>query len=90
MNVDKALANFGKFFENLLEGGDTGKRRVEHRNFLQLRFTHLKEEGIGHIRTTGAPTDHENSRYGSVQFGLESHSEGLFQYSQNNRSNLQL
>ncbi len=40
MNVDKALANFGKFFENLLGSGDTGKRRVEHRNFLQLRFTH--------------------------------------------------
>ena len=39
MNVDKALAKFSIFSE-MLDGGDTGKRRVEHRNFLQLRFTH--------------------------------------------------
>jgi len=40
MNVDKALANC-EFLWNL-QGGDTGRRRVEHRNFLQLRFTHHK------------------------------------------------
>jgi len=39
MNVDKALANFCNSSE-LRRGGDTGRRRVEHRNFLQLRFTH--------------------------------------------------
>ncbi len=39
MIVDKALANFCISSE-MLRGGDTGKRRVEHRNFLQLRFTH--------------------------------------------------
>ncbi len=41
MNVDKALANFCNSNE-LRRGGDTGKGRVEHRNFLQLRFTHHK------------------------------------------------
>ena len=40
MNVDKALANFCNSDE-LQRGGDTGKGRVEHRNSLQLRFTHL-------------------------------------------------
>jgi len=39
MNVDKALAKFS-IFEKMLDGGDTGRGRVEHRNFLQLRFTH--------------------------------------------------
>jgi hypothetical protein len=39
MNVDKALANFCSSLE-LRRGGDTGRRRVEHRNFLQLMFTH--------------------------------------------------
>ncbi len=39
MNVDKALANFCNSIE-LRRGGDTGRRRVEHRNFLQLRCTH--------------------------------------------------
>ncbi len=39
MNVDKAPANFYNSLE-LRRGGDTGRRRVEHRNFLQLRFTH--------------------------------------------------
>ena len=39
MNVDKALANFRNSSE-LRRGGDTGRRRVERRNFLQLRFTH--------------------------------------------------
>jgi hypothetical protein len=34
MNVDKTLANC-RFFQ-ALQGGDTGKRRVEHRNILQL------------------------------------------------------
>ncbi len=38
MNVDNALANC-KFLWNL-QSGDTGKRRAEHRNILQLRFTH--------------------------------------------------
>ena len=37
MNVDKALAMFS-IFEKMLDGGDTGRRRAEHRNFLQLRF----------------------------------------------------
>ncbi len=37
MNVDKALAKFG-IFSIMLDGGDTGKGRVEHRDFLQLRF----------------------------------------------------
>jgi hypothetical protein len=36
MNVDNALADC-KFHKNL-RSGDTGKRGVEHRNFLQLRF----------------------------------------------------
>ena len=39
MNVDKALANFCISSE-IRRSGDTGKGRVEHRNFLQLRFTH--------------------------------------------------
>jgi hypothetical protein len=39
MNVDKALANFCNSSE-LRRGGDTGRRRAEHRNSLQLRFTH--------------------------------------------------
>ena len=38
MKVDKALANFA-FLWNV-GSGDTGRRRVEHRNLLQLRFTH--------------------------------------------------
>ena len=41
MNVDNALAKFS-IFSKMLDGGDTGKGRVEHRNFLQLRFTHHK------------------------------------------------
>jgi len=39
MKADKALANFCNS-EELRRGGDTGRRRVEHSNFLQLRFTH--------------------------------------------------
>jgi len=39
MNVDKALANFCNSVE-LRRGGDTGRERVKHRGFLQLRFTH--------------------------------------------------
>ena len=39
MNVDKALANSLVHWTN--GGGDTGRIRVEHRNFLQLKFTHL-------------------------------------------------
>ncbi len=38
MNVDKALADFKIFW--ILRSGDTGRRKVEHRNFLQLMFTH--------------------------------------------------
>jgi len=41
MIVDKALANFCNSME-LRRGGDAGKRRVEHRNILQLRFTQNK------------------------------------------------
>jgi len=39
MNVDKALAKLG-IFSKMLDGGDTGKGGVEHRNILQLRLTH--------------------------------------------------
>jgi len=39
MNVDKALANFCNSLE-LRRGGDTGKRRVEHRSILQLNDIH--------------------------------------------------
>ena len=38
MIANKALANFGLSAERL-GGGDTGRGRVEHRNFL-LMFTH--------------------------------------------------
>ena len=34
MNVDEASANC-TFFRNM-QGGDTGRRRVEHRNFSEL------------------------------------------------------
>ncbi len=37
MSTDKALANFGNSKE-LQRCGDTGKGRVEHRSFEQLRF----------------------------------------------------
>ena len=40
MIVDKAPANLCILLE-MRRGGDTGRRRVEHRNFLQLRFTHI-------------------------------------------------
>jgi hypothetical protein len=40
MIADKALANFCISLE-IQGSGDTGRRRVEHRNFLQLRFTHF-------------------------------------------------
>ncbi len=39
MNVDKALANFCNSSE-LRRGGDTGRRRVEHRRVLQMSITH--------------------------------------------------
>ena len=39
MTVNKALANFRNSNE-LRRGGDTGRRRVEHRNFFKLWFTH--------------------------------------------------
>jgi len=35
MNIDKALAKFS-IFSKMLDGGDTGKGRVEHRNFMRL------------------------------------------------------
>ncbi len=38
MNVDKALANSLVYWTD--GSGDTGRRRAEHRNILQLRFTH--------------------------------------------------
>jgi len=41
MIADNALANYCNS-EELRRSGDTGKGRVEHRNFLQLRFTHHK------------------------------------------------
>ncbi len=41
MNVDKALAKLS-IFSKMLDGGDTGRRRVEHRNILHVRFTHHK------------------------------------------------
>ncbi len=41
MNIDKAPVNFG-ISPEMRKGGDTGGGRVEHRNFLQLRFTHQK------------------------------------------------
>ncbi len=46
MIVDKALAKFS-IFSKMLDGGDTGRERVEHRSNFQLRFTHhyLKDTG---------------------------------------------
>ncbi len=41
MIVDKAPAKLS-IFSKMLDGGDTGRRRVEHRNILQVRFTHHK------------------------------------------------
>jgi len=41
MNIDKALANLCDSSE-LRRSGDTGRRRAEHRNILQLMFTHHK------------------------------------------------
>jgi hypothetical protein len=41
MIVDKALAKFS-IFSKMLDGGDTGKGRAEHRSFLVLWFTHHK------------------------------------------------
>jgi hypothetical protein len=37
MNVDNALAK-SSIFSKILDGGDTGRRRVEHRNLLHLCF----------------------------------------------------
>jgi hypothetical protein len=39
MIVDNVPAKFSIFLK-MLDGGDTGRRGAEHRNFLQLRFTH--------------------------------------------------
>jgi hypothetical protein len=49
MNVDKALAK-SSIFLNLLDGGDTGERRVEHRNILQLRS--LTSNDVGQLKNT--------------------------------------
>ena len=43
MIVDNALANFDILW--ISRGGDTGKRGVERRSFMRLRFTH-------HIKTS--------------------------------------
>jgi len=43
MIADKALANC-RFLRNM-QGGDTGKRRVEHRSFNVVMFTHFIETG---------------------------------------------
>ena len=43
MTVDKALANFG-ISPEIRRGGDTGRRRVEHRDFLQLSVTHYRSK----------------------------------------------
>ena len=47
MKVDKVPAKFS-IFEKMLDGGDAGRRRVEHRSFLQLSITHTKKEETGH------------------------------------------
>jgi len=39
VNVDRAPANLRVSLE-MRRSGDTGRRRVEHRGFLQLWFTH--------------------------------------------------
>jgi hypothetical protein len=41
MNMDSALAKFS-IFSKVLDGGDTGKGRVERISYLKLRFTHFK------------------------------------------------
>jgi hypothetical protein len=38
MNVDNALANSTIFW--IVDGGDTGRGKVEHRSILQLSVTH--------------------------------------------------
>ena len=48
MIADKALADFCNSLE-LRRGGDTGRRRAEHRNILQLRFTHHKMQDLGYL-----------------------------------------
>jgi len=42
MNVDKALVNFCISSE-IRRGGDTGRRRVEHRSILQLNIIHQRQ-----------------------------------------------
>jgi len=39
MIADKALADFCNSLE-LRRGGDTGRRRVEHRSILHVRYAH--------------------------------------------------
>ena len=41
MIVDKAHAKFS-IFKKMLDGGDTGRRRAEHRSNLQVSSAHLK------------------------------------------------
>jgi hypothetical protein len=49
MNADKAFAK-SRIFLKMLDGGDTGRGRVEHRSFLELRFTHtFTKQVIGQI-----------------------------------------
>jgi hypothetical protein len=43
MIIDEALAD--SIVQWTIEGGDTGWRRVEHRSFSELRFTHHIETG---------------------------------------------
>ena len=50
MIVDDALAKFS-IFQKMLDGGDTGRRGVEHRSIFQLWFTHHQMGNIGFIET---------------------------------------
>lgn len=52
MMSDNALAKFS-IFPKMLDGGDTGKRGVEHRNVFQLWFTHLN---VSHRSCNKPPT----------------------------------
>ncbi len=44
MITDNALANL-RVSAEVRRGDDTGRRRVEHRSFLQMMFTHHKGTG---------------------------------------------
>ena len=68
MMTDNAPAKFS-IFSKMLDGGDTGRRGVEHRSFMQLWFTHHKNVKTGFFIIIEAPPDprHEwhPSRYTS-------------------------